>query len=152
MTATRESVGHRPSDPNLVRSKDRREDRAICLSTTPIEVTSRWRKSRGKLFWCEHLLHRSSAPRNPSDNLTTPEPKHRSLHPLPSPKRSTEEAGTNATWRCGRRQMVLSPRYFPLERAIWNCRGLWILQFYYHHISSSTFISLQLSRFSQFLF
>jgi hypothetical protein len=36
-TTTRKSVGHRPPDTNLVRSKYRREDRAICLPTPPIE-------------------------------------------------------------------------------------------------------------------
>jgi hypothetical protein len=68
-TATLESVGHRPRDTNLIRSKDRREDRAICLLTPPIEMTPRWRKSRGKLFWRDTV---SSIEATPQRELSQP--------------------------------------------------------------------------------
>jgi hypothetical protein len=95
-TVTRESAERQPPDTNLTRSEDRREDQATCPPTSLVRATPRWRKSRGKLFRRDAIF---SIERRPKKTLANPnylpEPILRGPHPLPSPERPTEEAGTD---------------------------------------------------------
>jgi hypothetical protein len=101
-TATRESAVGRPPDTNLAGSRDRQDDQATCPPTPPVAATTRWRKSRGKLFRRGATSSMETTPQESTRPTLTTDLSQSTRVPTPSGRQSggrRRQGPAAAAWR-----------------------------------------------------